>query len=113
MSLPTFLGRFGTEAQCREVVFQRRWPNGFQCPSCGSRSHCRLDARDLLQCNRCKHQVSLTAGTLFAQTKLPLKMRFLAIYPLSQDKNGISAMALRRSTGAICWLRLFAFVALG
>lgn len=99
MSLSTFLDRFGTEAQCRDVLFQQRWPDGFQCPACGSRSHCRLDTRDLLQCNRCKHQVSLTAGTLFAQTKLPLKTWFLAIYLLSQHKNGISAMTLRRQLG--------------
>jgi transposase-like protein len=99
MSLSAFLDRFGTEAQCREVLFQQRWPQGFQCPACSSRRHCRLDTRDLLQCNRCKHQVSLTAGTLFAQTKLPLRTWFLAIYLLTQHKNGLSAMALRRHLG--------------
>ena len=107
MSLPTFLDRFGTEAQCREVVFQQRWPHGFQRTSCGSRSHCRPDTRDLLPCNRCKHQVSPTAGTLFAQTKLPLKTWFLAIYLLSQHKNGIWAMTLSRRLGVSCntaWL---------
>ena len=53
----------------------------------------------MYQCNRCKQQVSLTSGTLFAQTKLPLRTWFLAIYLLTQHKNGISALALRRQLG--------------
>ena len=61
----------------------------------------------MLQCNRCKRQTSLTAGTLFARTHLPLRIWFLAIYLLTQhdqrksprDKNGISALSLRRQLG--------------
>jgi Transposase zinc-ribbon domain len=107
MCLSTCLDRFRTEAQCREVLFQPGWPSGFQRPACGSRSHCRLDTRDLLQCNRCKHQVSLTCGTLFAQTKLPLMTWFLAIYLLSQHENGISTVTSRRQLGVsynMAWL---------
>ncbi|KZC37334.1 transposase, partial [Rhodanobacter sp. FW510-R12] len=50
-------------------------------------------------CNRCKRQVSLTSGTLFAETRLPLRTWFLAIYLLTQHKDGISALALRRQLG--------------
>lgn len=99
LSLPTFLERYGTEGQCRESLQRMRWPRGFQCPSCGHAGHCRLKQRPVLQCNRCKHQVSLTAGTVFAQTKLPLRTWFLAIYLLTQHKNGLSALALGRQLG--------------
>ena len=99
MSLPTFLQQFATEEQCREAIFLRRWPQGFRCPECGHSSHCRLSCRPLIQCNRCHHQSSITAGSVFACTKLPLTTWFLAIYLFTQSKNGISAMALSRQLG--------------
>lgn len=99
LSLPAFLERYGREEQCREALIQQRWPKGFCCPECGHTGHCQLKARAVFQCNRCKHQVSLTSGTLFADTKLPLRIWFLAIYLLTQHKNGISALALRRQLG--------------
>ena len=99
MSLPEFLQQFGTEEQCRQAIFQRRWPQGFRCPECGHSSHCQLSCRRLIQCNRCHHQTSITARTVFANTKLPLTVWFLAIYLLTQSKNGISAMALKRQLG--------------
>ncbi len=99
LSLPEFLQRYGTEGQCRESLQRMRWPREFQCPSCGHAGYCRLTQRPVLQCNRCKRQVSLTAGTVFAQTKLPLRTWFLAIYLLTQHKNGLSALALGRQLG--------------
>jgi ribosomal protein L37AE/L43A len=99
LSLPAFLERYGSEEQCRAALTRQRWPQGFQCPDCGHMGHCQLKRRDVLQCNRCKHQVSPTSGTLFADTKLPLRIWFLAIYLLTQHKNGISALSLRRQLG--------------
>lgn len=99
LSLPAFLERYGSEDQCRAALIRQRWPQGFQCPDCGHMGHCQLKRRDVLQCNRCKHQVSPTSGTLFADTKLPLRIWFLAIYLLTQHKNGISALSLRRQLG--------------
>ncbi len=99
MSLMGFLERYGSEAQCREALAKARWPNGFRCPDCGHAGRCHLKRRDVYQCNRCKRQVSLTSGTLFAKTKLPLRTWFLAIYLLTQHKNGISALSLRRQLG--------------
>jgi transposase-like protein len=99
MSLPAFLERYGTEAQCREALMRTRWPGGFRCPHCGHAGHCQLRGRPVLQCNRCKRQTSLTAGTLFARTHLPLRTWFLAIYLLTQHKNGLSALSLRRQLG--------------
>jgi DNA-directed RNA polymerase subunit RPC12/RpoP len=99
MSLMAFLERYGTEEQCRAALAKVRWPGGFRCEGCSHRGHCHLKCRDVYQCNRCKRQVSLISGTLFAETKLPLRTWFLAIYLLTQHKNGISALALHRQLG--------------
>ena len=99
LSLTAFLERYRTEPQCREALFKLRWPNGFVCPHCGNTTYCVLNNRPLFQCHRCHHQTSLTAGTIFAGTKLPLTAWFLAIYRLTQDKKGVSAMALSRELG--------------
>lgn len=99
MSLPEFLEKYGTEEACRDALFKMRWPEGFRCPECGHHSHCELKSRPLIQCNRCHHQTSLTARTLFDRSKLPLTTWFLAIYLLTQSKSGLSAMALSRHLG--------------
>jgi len=101
MSLPEFLQSFGTEAVCAQAVMAARWPNGFSCPKCGEEAHCVISVnfRPLFQCNGCRRQTSVTAGTLFAGTKLPLTTWFLAIYLISQAKTGLSALALKRHLG--------------
>lgn len=88
MSLPEFLRCFGTEAACAEAVRRARWPDGFSCPRCGGCAHCVIvsGVRSLFQCHACHRQTSLTAGTLFGSTKLPLTTWFLAIYLISQAK---------------------------
>ena len=101
MSLPEFLNSFGTEAQCAEAVKRARWPSGFRCPKCASDAHYVVGhgARKLFQCQACRHQTSLTAGSLFENTKLPLATWFLAIYLISQAKTGLAALALKRHLG--------------
>ena len=101
MSLPEFLQCFGTEAACIEALRRARWPEGFRCPRCSCSAHCVLagGSRRLFQCNACHHQTSLTAGTLFSSTKLPLSRWFLAIYLLSQAKTGLAALDLKRQVG--------------
>src|ERR1700687_3773711 len=88
MSLSGFQAAYGTEAQCEQALFAWRWPDDFVCPECGHTGYCVLE-RGRYQCDRCRRQTSLTAGTLFAHTKLPLTTWFLAIYLLTQSKNGI------------------------
>ena len=95
-SLVQFMDEYGTEEKCTEAVFRWRWPNGFVCPRCEHTGHWRHQSRALYQCRRCRHQVSLTAGTILASTKLPLRTWFLAMYLLTQTKNGISALELSR-----------------
>jgi transposase-like protein len=99
LSEAAFRERFGTEAACREALFAMRWREGPTCPACGHRGFCRLRTRKVFQCNRCKKQLSLTAGTVFQDTKLPLTAWFAAIHHLTQAKNGISSVELARRLG--------------
>src|SRR3954464_4449098 len=97
----------GPQAACREALFAMRWREGLTCPACGHRGFCELRTRKVFQCNRCKKQLSLTAGTVFQDTKLPLATWFAAIYHLAQGKNGISSVELGRRLGvkqATAWL---------
>ena len=95
-----FLKDYGSEPQCEQALFEARWPDGPACPRCGSNKFCRLSTRRAtFQCNHCKRQLSLLAGTVFQATKLPLTTWFLAIYLLSQTKNGISAPDLGGKLG--------------
>jgi transposase-like protein len=99
--MPEFFARYGTEVQCVAALMALRWPQGFVCPRCACVSHYVVGhgARKLFQCRGCRHQTSLTAGTVLDSTKLPLTTWFLAIYLLSQDKTGLSALALKRNLG--------------
>jgi transposase-like protein len=99
LSEVAFRERFGTEEACRTALFERRWRDGLTCPACGHHRLCALKTRQLFQCNRCKKQVRLTAGTVFQDSKLPLTAWFLAIYHLSQSKGGISSIELARRLG--------------
>jgi predicted RNA-binding Zn-ribbon protein involved in translation (DUF1610 family) len=100
MSLPDFLKTYGTESQCEQALEQWRWPEGFLCPNCGrQQAPVYLRTRALSQCRHCHHQASLTAGTIFEATKLPLTTWFLAMFLLTPQKNGISALELKRHLG--------------
>ena len=94
-----FRAAYGTEAQCRAVVEKLRWPAGFVCPLCGGREGTQLSTRPKIQCRSCRHQVSLTAGTVFHATKLPLTSWFMAIWLIATAKNGISSVELGRRLG--------------
>ena len=72
VSLNDFIKQYGSEAQCFDALYAWRWPKGFQCPACGHDKCCQLTNRKLQQFNRCNRQTSLTAGTIFESTKLPL-----------------------------------------
>ena len=98
-SLPQFQHIYGTEEKCREKVFKYRWPQGFTCPKCGHTRYYDLKTRKLFQCCHCRHQTSLTSGTIFDSSKIPLTTWFLAIYLITQAKEGMSALSLRRFLG--------------
>ena len=101
LSLPEFFARFGTEAQCEAALERARWPSGFLCPDCGGEKHSVVhrEGGPLWQCSACRKQTSLTAGTLFESTRLALRLWFLGIYHLTQPKNNVSALELKRLLG--------------
>src|SRR5271166_3989994 len=99
MTVSEFRSRFGDEVQCGEHLTAQRWPNGFVCPRCGGRSRGYMASRRVHECAGCGYQSSVTAGTIFHKTRTPLSSWFCAIYRMSQDKKGISALQLSKEIG--------------
>ena len=90
--------RFSTEEACLSYLSGLRWPEGFRCPRCrGSKSW--TSARGLLTCATCGHQASVTAGTIFQGTRKPLTTWFRAIWWVTSQKTGASALGLQRVLG--------------
>jgi transposase-like protein/ribosomal protein L37AE/L43A len=103
ISLLEWQKKFGTEKSCIKTLTKVRWPQGFQCPACGSKKSSFIRTRKLYQCSHCRHQVSITADTLFHATKVPLVKWFWAIYLTASDKGGVSALRLAKHIG-VSWL---------
>ena len=93
-----FEARFSTEAACREYLVKLRWPDGFWCPRCGGRKSWPVRGV-LLQCAGCGHQSSVTAGTIFQDTRKPLTLWFRAMWAVTSQKNGASAIGIQRELG--------------
>ncbi|MDP8220102.1 MAG: IS1595 family transposase [Candidatus Stygibacter frigidus] len=91
-----FQRNYSTEDACREKLFKLRWPEGFTCPHCGNTTYYYHSVRHLYQCTECKYQVSVTAGTALHRTKIPLVKWFWAMYLITSDKRGISALELSK-----------------
>lgn len=104
MSLNTFIAQYGTEEACEAAVLRARWPDGFRCPECGGREHStfRADGRRYWQCSQCREQTTLRSGTLFHASRLPLTTWFQAIYLVTQNKNNLSTLSLKRHLG-VCY----------
>ena len=104
LSMVAFMNRYGTQEKCEAELTSSRWPSGFACPKCGgsSRSSFRRQGRRYWQCRGCQHQCSLTSGTIFEGTKLPLTVWFLAMHLLTQAKNNVAALELMRHLG-VCY----------
>ena len=90
--------RFATEQACREYLARLRWPQGFTCPACRG-TEAWSTGRWLWMCAACGHQVSVTAGTIFQDTRTPLTLWFRAIWWVVSQKNGASALGLQRILG--------------
>lgn len=101
LSMPEFLELYGTEAKCEAALEAARWPEGFRCPRCEgtARTSYRRGHLRYWHCGKCDRQCSLTSGTIFDNTKLPLTIWFMAMQLLSQSKNNVSALELRRLLG--------------
>ncbi len=101
LSMIEFAERYGTEAKCYRALYKWRWPHGFRCPACEHRGRSRFRRVDVLyyQCSACRHQTTLTAGTLFEGTKLPLRIWMLALHLLTGTKTNLAALELKRHLG--------------
>jgi transposase-like protein len=99
MSLMKVIEQFGTDDKCRARLSQLRWPNGVECPRCQSKSIFDYEGRDQLDCNACRYRFSVTCGTIFHDSHLPLIKWFVAIYLMTESKKGISALQMKRTLG--------------
>ena len=96
MSLLEFQQAFGSEEACLKYLFEKRWPEEFQCPHCGQGEYYFLKKRRLYQCRACGYQASVTAGTIFHKTRTPLRDWFWMIFLMSRQKAGVSMLALQK-----------------
>jgi transposase-like protein len=91
--------RFRDDAACREYIHRLRWPDGFVCPHCKKIGEPWGMSDGLLRCRSCNGRTSLTAGTIFQDTRKPLRTWFLAMWFVTSQKNGVSALGLQRVLG--------------
>jgi transposase-like protein len=111
-TLMEFEKQFSTDESCREYVFRLRWPEGFSCPRCGHGKAWPMDGA-LLRCANCEYKGSVIAGTIFHGTRKPLTLWFRAMWWVTAQKNGASALGLQRILGlgsyetAWTWLHKF------
>lgn len=89
---------FATEEECLWYLRRLRWPAGFSCPQCG-KSRSWTNARGRLVCATCRHQTTVTAGTIFQDTRQPMRLWFRAVWYVTSMKNGVSAIGLQRVLG--------------
>ena len=99
INLIELIERFHDEDRCRAYLEKMRWPDGVRCLRCGETSISRRKRRHQYQCNSCRYDFSVTAGTIFHDTHLPLWKWFLAVYLIVEAKKGISANQLKRTLG--------------
>ncbi len=91
--------RFGTEEKCRAILEELRWPDGVRCPRCNSVKISRIHEREQFDCDVCRYQFSVTSGTIWHDTHLPLRKWFIAIYLTVESKKGFSANQTKRVLG--------------
>lgn len=99
-TIKDFEKHFSTNDTCLEWIKNARYPNGIECPTCKKITrHHKIKNRPVYECDRCGHQVSPLANTIFHKTTTPLKVWFDAIHEMSTTRTGFSAKALQRKHG--------------
>jgi len=99
MNLIKLVEQFQSEAKCRAYLEELRWPNGVRCLRCQSAKISRIAKRNQFDCDSCRYQFSVTAGTIFADSHLPLWKWFAAAYLIGESRKGMSANQLSRTLG--------------
>lgn len=90
---------FDTDTECRSALEELRWPNGVRCLRCDSDKVSRISTRNQLDCDSCRYRFSVTTGTVFHDSHLPLPKWFLAVLLMCEAKRGISANQMKRTLG--------------
>lgn len=90
---------FADETLCHNYLYRIRWPNGYQCPKCKSQCPPWVTSRGYLHCSDCQKEISVTASTIFERTRTPLRLWFLAMWFITSQKDGASALGLKRVLG--------------
>ena len=98
-TLAEFQQRFSTDEACRQYLIESRWPDGYCCPRCHHATAYSIMSRNLLQCVSCRHQISVTAGTVMHRTRQPLQHWFRAACLVTTHTPGFSALQLQRQLG--------------
>ncbi|MBV9453662.1 MAG: IS1595 family transposase [Rubrobacter sp.] len=99
INLISLIDRFHDEDRCRRYLEGLRWPDGLRCPRCGGKTISHITTRNQLDCDSCRYRYSVTAGTIFHDSHLPLWKWFVAVYLIAESKKGISANQLKRTLG--------------
>jgi transposase-like protein len=97
MTLPEVNSLYSTDDRCRELLERLRWPEGVMCPRCKDTRISRLKDYARYECAACLYQFTVTSGTVFHDSHLPLPIWFIAILLLCEAKKGMSAMQLKRT----------------
>ena len=90
-----FRDRFSSEEACLSYLEALRWPDGFRCPYCGCPEFWRTESV-LLKCKDCRQRSSVTAGTIFHDTRKPFRLWFEAMWHITSQKYGANALGLQR-----------------
>jgi len=98
-NLMDLMARFRSEDKCRTLLEELRWPEAIRCPHCNGVRISRIHERSQFECDTCRYQFSVTSGTIFHDTHLPLNKWFAAIYLTVESKKGISANQVKRIIG--------------
>ena len=99
INLTNLIERSNSEEICHTYLEGLRWPNGVACPRCGSDKISRIKARDQLDCDSCRYRFSVTAGTVFHGSHLPLWKWFIAVYLIVGAEKGVSINQLKCTIG--------------
>jgi transposase-like protein len=99
VNLCSLIEQFGSEDRCRAYLEALRWPDEVLCPRCGSDKISQIVKRNQYDCDACRYQFSVTAGTVFNDSHLPLWKWFLCTYLLCESRKGMSANQLSRTLG--------------
>jgi transposase-like protein len=100
MFLTDLVERYNSDEKCRAYMEELRWPKGPACPTCGSKNITRVGSRQsVLRCRDCQRQFTVTVGSIFQDSHMPLTKWFLAVLLMCEAKKGMSAWQLKRTLG--------------